>query len=223
MSDDLFVREVDEDLRSDRMNSLWKRFGPLLIGAAVLIVVGVGGWRGYEHWTTTKANASGDQFLAALNDVSAGNSDAALEKLAALKTDGYGAYPLLAEFRAATETAKTDPQAAIASFDAIAADSGAAAPLRDLANLRAAYLLVDHGDYAAVSQRAEALTATTNPWRFSASEALGLAAWKAGDNANALVFFETIINDSVAPSSLTQRATMMVELIGGQNSQDKAG
>jgi hypothetical protein len=48
MSDDSFIREVEEELRSDRLKGFWDRFGPILIGAAILVVVATAGWRGYE-------------------------------------------------------------------------------------------------------------------------------------------------------------------------------
>ena len=35
--DDSFIREVNEELRSDQMRLVWKRFGRILIGAAVLV------------------------------------------------------------------------------------------------------------------------------------------------------------------------------------------
>ena len=216
--EDLFLREVDEDLRKDRLNALWKSYGPALIALAVLIVVGVGGYRGWDYYTTKQANESGDRFLAALEQAASGNADAAAEQFNALAGDGYGSYPLLARMRAATELAKTDATAAVAAFDAIAGDSTADNRLRDLARIRAAYLLVDLGDYAAVAQRAEPLTAGGNAWRFSAKEALALAAWKGGDNTNAQRLFEEIAGDDAAPSALAQRAGLMLDLIGATGS-----
>jgi hypothetical protein len=208
MSDNnnLFVREVDDELRQDKLKSIWRRFGRIVISAA---------WTGYQTWSENRANASGDRFLAALNAARDGNADEALKGLTSLEADGTGAYPLLARLRAATLTADKDPKAAVAAFDAIAADSTIAEPLRDIAKLRAAYLLVDHGTYAEVAARAETLSADGNPMRYSALEAMGLAAYKAGDNANALKLFETITADNAAPQSLTQRAQIMLSLIGG--------
>ena len=214
-SNDLFVREVDDELRQDKLKSVWRRFGRILIAAAIGIILAVAAWTAYQSWSESRANASGDRFLAALNAARDGNADEALKGLTALEADGTGAYPLLARFKAATLTAVKDPKAAIAAFDAVAADSSVAQPLRDIATLRAAYLLVDHGSYAEVAQRAEALSADGNPMRYSALEAMGLAAYKAGDATNAQKLFETITADSAAPQSLSQRAQIMLSLIGG--------
>ena len=214
-TNDLFVREVDDELRQDKLKSVWRRFGTILISGAVAIVLGVAAWTGYTQWSDSKANASGDRFLSALDAARAGNSDEALKGLTALEADGTGAYPLLARFRSATLTAAKDPKAAVAAFDAVAADSSVAEPLRDIATLRAAYLLVDHGTYAEVAQRAEALSADGNPMRYSALEALGLSAYKTGDNANAQKLFETITADSAAPAGIASRAQIMLSLISG--------
>ena len=214
-SNDLFVREVDEELRQDKLKSVWRRFGTILISAAVAVVLAVAAWTGYQTWSENRANASGDRFLAALNAARDGNADEALKGLNALEADGTGAYPLLARFKAATLTAAKNPKGAIAAFDAVAADNTVAQPLRDIAKLRAAYLLVDHGTYADVAARAEALSADGNPMRYSALESMGLAAYKAGDNANAQKLFELITADSAAPQSLAQRAQIMLSLIGG--------
>lgn len=216
MSDDSFIREVDEELRQDRFKALWQQYGIWVIAAALLIVVGTAGLRGYQYWVETRANASGDAFLEALNLANDGKSDAALAALAKLEEDGYGSYPQLARMRAATVQAeKGDYEAAIAGFDAVAADSSVAASVRDMARLRAALLLVDHGSRQQVAERVEQLTADGNPLRHSAREALGLAAWKEGSASDALQLFEQISADLTAPRNVRQRAELMAELIRG--------
>jgi hypothetical protein len=215
-NNDLFIREVDEELRNDQLKSLWKRFGAALVTFAVLIVAGVGGWRAYEYWQGERANASGDRFLAALDQAREGNTAEAAKALDTLALDGTGAYPLLAKLRAASIMAETDPKAAVAAYDAVAADGSVASPLRDVARLRAAYLLVDNGTYAEVAARAETLSADGNALRHSAREALGLAAWKAGEAENARKLFQQIADDPRAPAGIAQRAGIMLSLIGGE-------
>ena len=48
-NDDSFFREVNEELRSDQLQYVWKRYSRILIGVAVLVVLGTAGWRGYEY------------------------------------------------------------------------------------------------------------------------------------------------------------------------------
>jgi hypothetical protein len=216
MSDDSFIREVNEEIRQDKAKAAWRRFGPLLIGAALLVVLGTAGWRGYEYWTESRANRSGDAFSQALTLANEGKNDEALTALQSLQDDGYGAYPLLARMRGATVLAeKGDFAGAVAAFDAVAADGSIPVAIRDMARLRAALLLVDHGSHADVASRVEALTADQNPLRHSAREALGLAAWKEGKAADALSLFEQIAADDGAPRNVRERASLMIELIRG--------
>ncbi len=219
MSDDSFFREVNEEIRHEQAKALWDRFGPAAILIAVLVVVGTGLFVAWEYWVETKANSSGDRFSQALTLANSGKADESLAAFEALEKDGYGAYPLLARMRAATVQAdKGDFKAAVAGFDEVAADGSIPAVIRDIARLRAAMLLVDHGTYAEVSTRVEALTADANPLRHSAREALGLAAWKDGKFADALKLFEQISADQAAPRNARQRADLLAELIRGSGS-----
>lgn len=214
MSDDSFIREVDEELRSDRMKSIWKNYGKYMIGLAVLIVVGTGAVRGYEYWTKQQASRSGDAFLAALNLAREGRQDEALAALRELETSGTGSYPALARMRAATVLADAgDVDAAISDFSVIGNDSSVPAAVRDIARVRAAYLLVDNGSYDDVVAQVEDLSGPDNPMRHSAREALGLAAWKAGELTTALEWFEQITGDTGVPQGITQRAEMMLDII----------
>lgn len=216
MSDDSFIREVNEEIRQDQARALWDRYGPVALGAAVLVVLLTAGVVGYDYWSTSRANSSGDAFSQALALANEGKNDEALGALQALEAEGYGAYPLLARMRAATVLgAKGDFAGAVAGFDAVAADGSIPAAIRDMASLRAALLLVDNGTYAEVAARAEALTSDADPLRHSAREALGLSAWKEGRSSDALKLFEQIVADEAAPRNARQRATLMAELIRG--------
>jgi hypothetical protein len=110
---------------------------------------------------------------------------------------------------------KGDFAGAVAGFDAVAADSSISEPLRDMARLRAALLLVDSGSYADVAARVEPLAADTNPLRHSAREALALSAWKEGRAADALELAEQVSSDDGAPRNIRERATLLAELIRG--------
>ena len=216
MSDDSFIREVDEELRQDRARDLWRRYGIWAIAGAVAIVAGTAGIRGYQYWVESRANASGDAFLQAMTLANDGKPDEALKALAGLEKDGYGAYPVLARMRAATVRAeKGEFDAAVKGFDAVAADTAIADAIRDMARLRAAFLLVDHGGREDVAARIEPLTSDANPLRHSAREALALAGWKAGNASDALKLFEQVSADESAPRNNRRRAEIMAELIRG--------
>ncbi len=209
-----FIREVNEELRSDQMKAIWKQYGKLLIATAVLIVVGTAGYRTYEWWTDKQASASGDRFLEAMKLASDNKQDEAKAVLEGLQEDGFGSYPVLARMREATLIAERgDKKAAAEAFAAIAKDSSVPDAIRNAARLRAAWLLIDEATYEEVSAQVEELATPQNPMRHSAREALGLSAYKNGDYARAKEWFEAIAADNQTPGNVANRAQIMLDLI----------
>lgn len=211
---DSFIREVNEEIRSEQMRMIWARYGRIVIGGALAVVLATAAWRGYEYWTERQASASGDRFIAALALVRDGKNEEAEAALKALEQDGSGSYPVLARLRAATlGVEKGDAAAAIAAFTEIGRDTSVPEVVRDTARLRAAYLLVDAGTYEQVSAEVEQIAVPANALRHSAREALGLSAYKAGDRVRAKDWFEQAVADAQAPSNVSNRARMMLDLI----------
>ncbi|RVQ40929.1 hypothetical protein CN068_09290 [Sinorhizobium meliloti] len=212
--DDSFIREVNDELRSDQMKAVWTRFGGIIIGIAVLIVLGTVGKVGYDYWQEASSSQSGDTFLAALNLARENKSDEALAALTELEKDGYGSYPVLAQLRVATlQAQKGETDSAVAAFSGISRDTRIPAALRDAARLRAAYLLIDAGTYEQVSSEVEQLAVPQNAMRHSAREALGLSAYKAGDYAKAKSWFQQIVDDAQSPRGIMNRAQMLLDVI----------
>ena len=217
MSEDTFIREVDEEMRQDQIRGLWSRFGNIVIGVAILIVVGVAAWRGWEYWSNLQAGKSGDTYLAAVELSEQGRGDAAIEALTPLLSGGHGEYPALARLRIAGEKAnKGDPEAALADYEAIAADGSVSDPLRQVARLRAGLIAVDREGYDQVRPKLEPLAAAGAPYRSIAREALGLSAWKAGEMQEAARWFRQIADDAGETGSVRDRANLMLDLLAGK-------
>jgi hypothetical protein len=216
MSHDNIFREVDEELRSDRMRNFWKRFAPYVIGAAVLIVVGVAANEGWSWYHANNAARSSDELYAAFDLADGGDIAAAQTQLDKLIADGSGSYPMLAQFKEAGLLAKDGkPAEAVDAYDALAVNLPNQ-HLRELALVLAGSLLVDSGTLADVQQRVETIATDGNPLRNAAREALGLAQYKAGDFAAAQASFEAVLND---PQTQNQTRSRMGYYIAALLSQ----
>lgn len=214
MSDDSFFREVDEELRSERLRSFWDSWGRIIIGVAVVAIVALAAWRYWDYSTKRAAAEAGDTFMEAVRQAENGKSDEALATLAKLETSSQGSYASLARMRAAVEYAsKDDKEAALAAYDEVIASAAADENLKAMARIRAGMLLVDTGSVADVQNRVEPLTAPGSPWRFSAREALGLAHYKASDLQSAYDQFNALLEDSETPQSMRRRVQIMLALI----------
>jgi hypothetical protein len=134
---DIF-QEVNEEVRREQLKKLWERYGGYLIAACIMVVIGVGAWRGYEWWQAKQAAQSGAAFEQAAMLAESGKHQDAAAAFAKLSADGTGGYRVLARLREAGELATSDRKAAVAAYDAIAADSHAGQIARDLAAVAAA-------------------------------------------------------------------------------------
>jgi hypothetical protein len=209
---DIF-HEVDEEVRREQLKKLWERYGGYLIAACVVVVVGVGAWRGYQWWQAKQAAQSGATFEQAVTLAESGKHAEAAAAFAKLSADGTAGYRVLARLREAAEVATTDRKAAVAAYDAIATDNRVGQVVQDLAAVRAGYLLVDSAPYSEILQRLEPATAPDRAFRHSAREILALSAWKSGDISAARRWTEMIMGDPQTPPGSRSRAQMLSELI----------
>ena len=118
---DIF-REVDEEVRRERLKQLWERHSNLIVAVALLIVLGVAGWRGYDWWELRKAAESGTRFEAAVKLAEEGKQTEAQAAFSKIAQDGSSGYRILARFREGAELAKTDAAAAAKVYGSLAAD-----------------------------------------------------------------------------------------------------
>jgi hypothetical protein len=209
---DIF-QEVDEEVRRERLQKLWQRYGNLLIAACVLIVAGIGAWRGYDYWQAKKAGETGAAFEQAAILAETGKHKDAEAAFAKIATDGTAGYRVLARLREAGELAQTDKNAAVNAYDALADDKSVGAAIQDLAAVRAGYLLVDTAPYSQMLTRLEPLTAPDRTFRHSARELLALSAWKAGDVSAARKWTDMMMADPGTPGGTRSRAQILSELI----------
>jgi hypothetical protein len=209
---DIF-QEVNEEVRREQLKKLWQRYGNYIAAACIVVVVAVGGWRGYEWWQGKKAAESGAAFEQAVALADSGKREEAEAAFARLAIDGTAGYRVLARLREAAQIARTDPKAAIKAYEEIAAEGGADQVMRDFAALRAGYLLVDTSSYADLKAALEPLTGANRAFRHSARELLALSAWKAGDTGAARQWADTILADPQSPPGTRNRAEVLSELI----------
>jgi len=213
--DDLLFREVEEDMRRDRYALLWKKYGTLVMVAAVVIVGATAGavwWRDHQRGIREK---DGDRYAAAALLAQGGKTDEALQAFTALAQDGTSGYRTLARLQEAALLAKKgDVKGAVAVYDALAADSATEKSFRDLATLLGAMASLDSGDPAALTQRLQPLTAEDNPWRYSALELTALLAERAGNTKAARDIYTRLADDAEAPGGIRVRARQMLGLLG---------
>lgn len=211
---DIF-HEVEEDLRRDQAAAIWKKYGNLIIGAALVLVLAVAAHWGWKEYSTRQQLQASADFLNAAATTDLKQREAALAPVAA---DG-GIYGVLARFRLAeTAIEAGDKAKARGILTEIAQDQDADKALRDLATIQAALLELEIGKPETAADLVKDLTQEGEAYRLSALEITGLAALAAGDTAKARTTFETVkkaaASAGASGTGFVQRADQLLDRLG---------
>lgn len=212
---DIF-HEVDEEVRREQLKRLWDRYSIYIVGAAVLLVAGIAGWRAYEYWATQKAAAAGAAFEAAATLSEQGKqaeAEAAFAKVAAEAPQGYR---VLARFREAAVLGSSKAGDAVKAYDELADDSSLDSVWRDLAAVRAGMLLVDTAPLTEMRRRLDPMTVAPHSFRHTARELLALSAWHNHDLTSARRYLDMIATDAETPVGTRARADVLSALIAAE-------
>ena len=213
---DIF-REIDEELRHDKFEKLWRKYGRYVIAGAVVVVLAVAAVRGWRQYQESERLADGARFAAAKASSDDGKTEDAAALFTSLGRESGTSYGTLARFHEAALTArKGDVEAAGGLYDALAIDSDIDAPFRDLATILSASVRANGAspDAAAIDERLRPLIDAGGTWRHSALEILGTLAHRSGDVAKAKELFKQIVDNVEAPRGLRARAAQMLAIMG---------
>ncbi len=202
-NDDTILREVDQALAEDKTASVFQKNLPLILGAAVVVIAGVGG---LEVWKSNRAAAAEKASRAYEEAVKAGEGDEAATQFEALAASGGDGYSAIARMRLAGEHASHGETAkALSLFREVYGASGGSKRVKDLARIRAAYLSISEGRDAVIKD-VGALETDASALGDYAREILALAALKAKDYQTAEGMFLKAAANLEAPEPVRARA-----------------
>jgi hypothetical protein len=200
--------EIDEDLKRDRTQALWTRYGKYVIAAAAAVVLGVGASQGFSAWTRSQAETAANLYQQSL---AADDAVAALEQNIGSLTDGYA---LLGRFQIAAGMAEAgDADGAEAGYLVIAEDSSVSALYRDAALLLSAMNAPDTRPASELKARIAPLADGAGPWKAMALELSAALDLKEGNTDAALSKLEMIVELAEVSAELRQRAAQLVNIL----------
>lgn len=214
MSDDSLFREVDEEVRRDQALKLWQRYGNYVVAVSLAVVLAVAGFKGWEYWQTHRAETSGAAYRQGLTHVEQGRPEEAEAIFADIAAGGQKGYAVLARLQLAGILAdRGRSEEAVTAYDAVASDSSVAREFRELAHIRAGYVLAGAASPEDLERRLAVLERPDSPWRNAVREILAAAHYRTGNFLEADRLLNEILLDPQAPQAMRQRAQMMVEVL----------
>ena len=208
---DSLLREVDEELRREQMQKIWERYNGVILGAAALIVLSVGGYKFLEGRRLAASQAAGAEFASALKLSEQNKTDDATKAFEKISHTGPAGYAALAKLNLAGVHAKAGQTAeAVAAYQAIVNDSAADSLLRNFAQLQIATLKLGDADYTEQQNRLTPLAGDDGAFKITARELLGLSAYKAGKFDEARKYFEPLLIDPKASRAIQERVKIVM-------------
>jgi len=203
---DIF-REVEEDVRREKAQRIWARYGTYIIAAGVLFFVGLGAWQVWQHFERQKTEAISAQYIAAqriTNPQAAANAFVDLSK-------GNAYSPLARLSQASAMFAAGQRKEAIEIYREIAdSDKG---PIGSVARLRAGWAMAETATRTELADLLKPLDQPGNPWRENATEILAFADYKAMDLKAAQAKYAALSTNTEAPDGLRARARAMTDYL----------
>lgn len=213
------MREVEEELRREKVEGFAKRWGPALaaaLAAALLTYAGFEFWQNYQTQQAEKAAVTYDAALQALQDGKVDDGIAKLDAIAKTAPGGLRALAIIQKGAALVE--KGDDKAAASAYAAAAAATNDPI-LKDLAALKGAYSAATFETRAQVDARiAPILARKDSAFAPLARELSAMLAWSANDMTAARALYSTLQLDPNAPEGVRTRAARALAVIDSKAS-----
>ena len=226
MAEDIY-REVDEELKAERMRAVARRYAGVAVAAVVAVVAGAGLWSWQLAQHKALDQAATGTYLLALRQTDhlpdqvggspvalAGNALNGLDSLQKLATSGDQGVAVLARMQeAAVQAARGDAQAALAAWNTVQDNPKADPALRAIATLLWCQHQLDTGDIPTLRSRLSLLSGQGQAWSGLAVEALAVLDVREGHRDDARKKLSALVDSAEIPAGVRNRAQDMMQAL----------
>lgn len=148
--------DLEEQEQLDELKAWWKKHGIFVVATLAAFVIGIGGWRFWDYWTTRQASDASVLFEQVIQAANSGDGKVVKDLTARIMEDQpRSAYSAPAAWLAGRANhGAGDAKSARAQYE-YALDHAKDDGLEQLARLRLAALLLDQKDYAGAMKHLE--------------------------------------------------------------------
>ncbi len=201
---DIF-REVEEDVRRERLEKFWKRHGLWVIALVVLILAGVAAWQFWERQQAQKRLEYSEAFVAAQRISDPGQAVTAFAEIARQAKGGYAQLARMAQANALYATGQL--KSSVDLYRQIGnEDKG---EIGNAARLRAAWIIAATASRKELEDLLAPLNVDGSAWKPMAQELLAFSDYRAAKVKAASDSFRALSENMQAPEGLRARARAM--------------
>jgi hypothetical protein len=218
--EEVFVREVNEELQRDQLISLWQRFGKPVVWGIVALLALWGGWIYWQHRQNQAFGLEGETFHAVIEGLTKGTDAGAEAKLQEmLKSDAKGFVGPAGLVLGGVQLQAAQAAKAAESFGKVAANGTVAQPWKDIGLLRQTAAEFDTLKPEVAIARLKPLAVAGNPWFGSAGEMTAMAYLKMNKPDLAGKMFAAVAKDEKVPLTIRNRSSEMANSLGVESAR----
>ncbi len=214
---DEFLKEVQNDIRKEKLLQLWKQYGKQVTGVVVGIIILVSGYNFWSYYEKNKRTQMAEKLIAAQDFIGQGETEKAQTILSSLAVESHSAYQPLALFQKAGLLLQLGqkPEEILQTYQQLSANTKIDPLWRSLATLLGVMVSIDqpNAKFDDLLAQLAPITTDQNPWRYLANEMKGVLLHRKGDNTQAAEIFAKLVQDNQTPSGISMRARLMVQIV----------
>lgn len=220
--EDAFIREIDEELKNEKLKKIWDRYGLFIILFIVVAISAAVSFETFTAWKEKRNQEFSDTYAYALNLQNQGRYAEAMEVLDKLQKSKKAVYSDIAEIQMANiKMEQNKVEEAIAILENVVKNKDFNPQMKEIALIKLASYKLDYAPSEEIQEMLMPLASENGVWTNIAKEMLAMLAVRDGDLDRAKSLYQEISVAANTPETLKARAQDMLNVIEETQNKQK--
>lgn len=220
--EDAFIREIDEELKNEKLKKIWDKYGLFIIIFIIAAISAAVSFETFKSWNEKRNQEFSDTYAYALNLQNQGRYAEAMEVLDKLQKSKKAIYSDIAEIQMANIMVEQNKiEEAIAVLENVVKDKDFNPQMKEIATIKLASYKLDYAPSEEIQEMLTPLVRQNGVWTNIAKEMLAMLAVRDGDLDRAKTLYQEISVAANTPESLKARAQDTLNVIEETQSKQK--
>ena len=213
---DHFVDSIEEEIRDENLQKMWKKYGKLFIYTVSAILIGTATYNMWQRQDLSEREAIASKFILVQNAIMSGNSTTALAELRGLANASKKDYATLAKFEYAAILREKEQPDALIEYKSVYEDKKVNEIIRDLAYIFYVSSAIDLMSTKDIANNIDGFIEKLRDehinkhWNLLAKETLAFCYIKKGDKKMAKETLEALAKTTGISAGMAERAKILL-------------